>query len=366
MDREDYEISGREENNSVLEELLRASLIKADDIYTVPPQIIWVDNSTIATLGNFSASTGKAKSKKTFNVSALVAASLANGKVLQYRAKLPEGKRKILYVDTEQSRFHCHNVMQRILRLAGLPDNMDCDNLVFFGLREYSPNLRLRLIEYALQKNEGYGLVIIDGIRDLMLDINNPGESVSVINKLMQWSSRYDLHIHCVLHLNKGDDNVRGHIGTELSNKAETVLVISKSNTVANVSEVRPLNIRDKEFKPFAFRINQDGLPEDANGYDIDATQTRPVKIKSTDITDEQHKEALTVAFGNSIISGYENTITMLAKGYATIGFTRGRTVMSKLLTYLLRNRYIVKCGSNDYCLPGTNPGLPLSETSGE
>ena len=42
---------------------------------------------------------GKAKAKKTFNVSALVAASLANGKVLNYRASLPEGKRKILYVD---------------------------------------------------------------------------------------------------------------------------------------------------------------------------------------------------------------------------------------------------------------------------
>lgn len=102
MDYKEFEQSGRDENNSVLEELLQASLIKADEIYKVPPQIIWVDNSTIATLGNFSASTGKAKSKKTFNVSALVAASLANGKVLQYRARLPDGKRKILYVDTEQ------------------------------------------------------------------------------------------------------------------------------------------------------------------------------------------------------------------------------------------------------------------------
>ncbi len=87
------------------------SLIKATDTYKTPPQIIWVDNSSIATLGNFSASTGKAKAKKTFNVSALVAASLSNGKVLNYRASLPEGKRKILYVDTEQSRYHCHNVL---------------------------------------------------------------------------------------------------------------------------------------------------------------------------------------------------------------------------------------------------------------
>ena len=64
-----------------LSDILSASQIRATDIYETPPQIIWIDNSTIATLGNFSASTGKAKSKKTFNVSAIVAASLA-GKLL--------------------------------------------------------------------------------------------------------------------------------------------------------------------------------------------------------------------------------------------------------------------------------------------
>lgn len=114
-----------------LSDILHASQIKATDIYETPPQIIWIDNSTIATLGNFSASTGKAKSKKTFNVSALVAASLAGKQVLNYRAHLPEGKQRILYVDTEQSRFHCRSVLERILRLAGLPTTTDPENLDF-------------------------------------------------------------------------------------------------------------------------------------------------------------------------------------------------------------------------------------------
>lgn len=353
---------GAADNADLLEKLLKASLIHADETYQTPPQIIWVDNSTIATLGNFSASTGKAKSRKTFNVSALVAASLANGKVLQYTAKLPDDKRKILYVDTEQSRFHCHSVMQRILRLAGLPDNMNSENLVFFGLREYSPNLRLRLIEYALQTQKGFGLVIIDGIRDLMLDINNPSESVHIINKLMQWSSRYDLHIHCVLHLNKGDDNVRGHIGTELSNKAETVLVISKSNSMANVSEVKPLNIRDKDFVPFAFQINKEGLPEISKDYVVDSTTAKQPKMTIADITDEQHDKALGMAFGKKVVSGYENVINALTKGYTTIGFARGRTVMSKLLTFLLKSKLVVKCGNNEYCRMKDYPSLPLLE----
>ena len=322
-------------DDSRLSQILNDALIKATDTYENPPQIIWVDNSTIATLGNFSASTGKAKSRKTFNVSAIVAASLAGGKVLNYRACLPEGKRRILYVDTEQSRFHCHGVLERILKLAGLPTTVDNENLDFIGLREYTPALRLQLIDYALRRDQSYGLVIIDGIRDLMYDINNAGESVELINKLMQWSSFYDLHIHCVLHLNKGDDNVRGHIGTELYNKAETVLVISKSSNHPEVSEVRSMHIRDKDFIPFAFQISEDGLPEAATGYSFEEVPKRNVRTNFRELPLELHQKALENAFNGKPIKGFENAVQALCTGYASIGFERGRSVMVKLLQYL-------------------------------
>lgn len=100
-------------------------LHKATDKFDVPPENLWVGDSTIATFVNFSASTGKAKSRKTFNVSAIVAASLINGAVLKYRACLPHKQRKVLYFDTEQSRYHCHNVLTRILRLAKQPLDQD-------------------------------------------------------------------------------------------------------------------------------------------------------------------------------------------------------------------------------------------------
>lgn len=323
-------------------DILAASQIRATDTYETPPQIIWIDNSTIATLGNFSASTGKAKSKKTFNVSALVAASLAGRQVLNYRAHLPEGKRRILYVDTEQSRFHCHTVLERILRLAGLPTKTDNENLDFICLREYTPAVRIEVIDYALRQNKGYGLVIIDGIRDLMLDINSTGESVEVINKMMEWSSRYDLHIHCVLHLNKGDNNVRGHIGTEMSNKAETVLVISKSNDNPSVSEVHALHIREKEFKPFAFTVDDNGLPVIAEHHSFNGDIKQKSRMSFMDLSIEQHREALAAAFGDKPIKGFENMLQALMDSYAAIGFKRGRSVMVKLLQYLTDNLKLI------------------------
>lgn len=222
-------------NDQELDNYLRQGEIKACEKPPVPPQILWVGDCTIATFGNFSASTGKAKSKKTFNITAMVAAAVNNSTVLKYRASLPDGKRKILYFDTEQSRFHCHNVIERIYRLAGLSLTKEDKRIKFYGLREFTPTLRIALIDYALRTFEGVGLVIIDGLRDLMYDINNAKESTDVMTMLMAWTSKYNLHIHCVLHLNKNDNNTRGHIGTELENKAETVLIISKNKQDSNL-----------------------------------------------------------------------------------------------------------------------------------
>lgn len=360
--------SDRQNNKeeSRISRILSESLIKATDTYRIPPQIIWVDNSTIATLGNFSASTGKAKAKKTFNVSALVAASLANGKVLNYRASLPEGKRKILYVDTEQSRYHCHNVLERILKLAGLPTGIDNENLDFICLREYTPSVRIEVIDYALAQDQGYGLVIIDGIRDLLLDINNAGESVEVINKMMEWSSKYDLHIHCVLHQNKGDNNVRGHIGTEMNNKAETVLVITKNTANPDISEVKAMHIREKEFKPFAFTVNEEGLPEVVeNAPEEDAGDRPPSRFTFQDLTSEQHNEALTAAFREKPIKGFNKVVEELMQAYADIGFKRGRSIIVKMLKYLINEKKLIIKRDNLYYFGFTPAEIDLFHEEG-
>ena len=244
-------------------------LIRATDKYTTPPEVIHVGNSTISTLGNFSASTGKGKSKKTFNVCAIVASAITGRKILNYEAHFPEGKRRILYFDTEQSSYHCHKVLERINRLAGYPAEEDLSLIEFVMLREYNPIDRRQIIELALAERPDVGLVIIDGLRDLLFDINSSVEAAEVIGLLMRWTSQYNLHIHTVLHLNKADDNVRGHIGTELNHKAETILQITRNENDGKVSEVHAALIRDRDFPPFAFQINDEGLPEVIEGFDF-------------------------------------------------------------------------------------------------
>ena len=324
--------------------LWQASRLSLSGKYEKAPEILSVKGSVIGTLGNFSASIGKAKSKKTFNVSAIVAAALKNGTVLRYAAELPEAKRKVLYVDTEQSPHHCLNVMERIMRMAGLPDDRDNENLEFLALRKYTPEQRIRIVEQAIYHTPNLGMVVIDGIRDMVYDINSPSESTDLINLLMRWSSGYNLHIHTVLHLNKGDDNTRGHIGTELNNKAETVLQITKSTQDGNISEVKAMHIRDREFDPFAFRINDSALPEAVDGYVFkQPSQDRGFPL--AELTEQQHRTALENGFGKQVIYGYENVLKTLKQGYASIGYKRGRNIHVDLNKFLVNKRMIVKEG---------------------
>ncbi len=63
------------------------------------------------------------------------------------------------------------------------------------------------------------------------------------------------------MHQNKSDFNARGHIGTELVNKAETVISISVDEKEKELSIVEAQQCRNKEFQPFAFEIDENGLP---------------------------------------------------------------------------------------------------------
>ncbi len=324
-----------------LESYLSKGEIKATDKVTIPPKILFVGDCTIATFGNFSASTGKAKSKKTFNISAMVAAAVTNTTVLNYRACLPEGKRKILYFDTEQSKYHCHNVLERIYKLSGLSVKKDDPRLLFWGLREYTPKLRIALIDYALRKHQEVGLVIIDGLRDLMYDINNGKEATDVMTVLMAWTSVYDLHIHTVLHLNKNDNNPRGHIGTELENKAETVLIISKNLQNNSISEVRPMHMRDKEFSTFAFHIDDNKLPVLDNGISVTVVRRREKSLVSLD--NEVHQEILSKAFKNNSPTRYSDLVEMVSRAYEDAGYKRGTNGIKDLLKLLSGKGIIVK-----------------------
>lgn len=345
MEKTNSNIPTPEELKAYIDE----SVISVTGTYEQSASVLMVDDSIIGTLGNFSASIGKAKSKKTFNVSAITAAALINGTVLHYRACFPEDKRKILYIDTEQGKNHCKKVLDRILKLAGLPEDSDADNLKMLALRKYSPEVRLAITEQAIGMIPDLGLVIIDGIRDFVYDINSPGESTDVISRLMRWTDDRQIHIHTVLHQNKNDEHARGHVGTELNNKAETVMQIEPDNDDKSISVVEVIHSRDREFEPFAFRVNDDSLPELVESYQPQKRQPgRPPKEPFDpykEIPEDSHRSALNAAFEDGNISGYNGYLERLKEGYGRQGIKLGYNKAVELAKFLCNKRMVVKEG---------------------
>ena len=144
----------------------------------------------------------------------------------------------------------------------------------------------------------------------------------------MEWSSKFDLHIHCVLHLNKGDNNVRKHIGTvRRCNKAETVLVIAKQENPA-ISEVH------------AFAYLREGVP----AFRLYRQRRRPrSSSRENHLLDSGGAEAPRTGFmtrpssntgkpfpPGEAIKARERAVGHDGNSYEAIGFKRGRSVSDK------------------------------------
>ena len=219
------------------------------------------ESAPVATMGNFSVITGKAKSKKTFFISMILSEILnnqSNGK-RKIRGIKQVDKSKVLYFDTEQSKYHFQKICKRISNEIG---HESSDDFLAYALRGESPKDRFEVIDYAIQNTENLGYVIIDGVRDLVTSINDENESSMMATSLLKWSEEHDIHIIVVLHQNPSNDKARGHLGTELMNKAETVFLVQIDTANENNSSVvSPQLCRNKPFEPFAFYIDEDGVP---------------------------------------------------------------------------------------------------------
>ena len=120
---------------------------------------------------------------------------------------------------------------------------------------------RLPLLETAVRYYHP-DLVVLDGVRDLVSDINDGVVAQNVVERLMHLASECHCCIVCVLHQNKSieDRNLRGWIGTELKNKAFEVYECYKSSERIfswSQTDTRKYDIPE----PLNFAVNDEGLP---------------------------------------------------------------------------------------------------------
>lgn len=285
-----------------------------------PPQIAWSlantktdGNAILGTLGNFSLIIGKAKARKSFYVNIAISTALSKDVILnRFISDLPNDKSEVLYFDTEQGKYHVQVAVKRICEQTNQPEPK---NLHTYFLRSLTPSERLDFIETEIHSNNKIGFVVIDGIKDLVTSINDEEQATMIVSKLMKWSEERNIHIVTVLHQNKSDTNARGHIGTELINKAETVLEVAKAEAESNISIVTPLQCRNFEPEVFAFEINEFGIPVIAENYEV-RTETKKNRFDVTDLEDFKKYQLLTEVFSKGESFSYSELVTQIKFAY--------------------------------------------------
>ena len=316
-----------------------------------PPEIAWEirdDNSEefniLGTHGNFSLVKGKAKSKKSFFINMAIAAAVGKG-LLQnkLRSLLKDNFNKVLYFDTEQSKYHVQKAVKRICTQigVGIPSNLNT-----YGLRKSSPSERLKLVEYAIENTPKLGFVVIDGIRDLITSINDEAEASNIASNLLKWTEEYNIHIVVVLHENPGSDKARGNIGTELMNKAETVIALQVDKYDENVSTVTAGFCRNKSFKPFAFEITDDGLPKIIEDYVIQSKSKKGFDVLTLDPIDKF--QLLKEVFKNGEGFQYSELVTqiriVLDKKYQG-SKGKGENKIKEVITTAKKDEWLIQSG---------------------
>jgi hypothetical protein len=178
----------------------------------------------------------------------------------------------VLWYDTEQSDESTQDILKnRIMRMTR--DSVVRQPTLFDESRAEPPLdiFNVRAVEWKHRRSllvEAVNmckpdLVIVDGIRDLVNDINDGVLAQEVMEELLHLATEAECCIACVLHQNKGgeDHNLRGWIGTELMNKAFEIYSCEKMMP-QRIFKLEQTQTRKYDIeRPMYYEVNDDGLP---------------------------------------------------------------------------------------------------------
>ena len=218
-------------------------------------------NAKLFPLQNLSILKAQMKNGKTFAAVMFASAYLAETWEKQLQTvPTPEGiviDGAVLYVDTEQSKASTKKIRRRITELVAISWNggtkgkkdANCSKddynaaadalnrrLYVANVRAHNVEKRREHIAQILEYAKGVKLVILDGIKDICNDFNNIAEVAATMDVVTRWALQYKVHILCVLHENPSSDKARGHLGTELYNKATEIINVKREENFFRVT----------------------------------------------------------------------------------------------------------------------------------
>lgn len=216
---------------------------------TVTQEVIYtIQDKIILTYGSLMVLTGKPKARKTTFLHAFIGAALVDYKIWSIKANLKPDKNLVILIDTEQSLYDLHQSLHRLqnsinLKLSTLP------NFKTFSARSLNVDEIIKLINRICELHKNVGLICIDGLLDLVNDINDVKEAKAAIHYLKTACDTHNIGIVGILHQNKGTNFSLGHLGSFASRHAQSELSIEKNDSGSSTLSSTFLRSAD-DFKP--------------------------------------------------------------------------------------------------------------------
>lgn len=162
-----------------------------------------------------------------------------------------------VYVDTERNLTEQFPyALQQIQVQAGYYRSDNPSNFDFISLLEIPRKERFSTLSAFLEKirleHENHIFIVLDVVTDCIEDFNRSDDSMQLTDMLNMMINRYNVTFLCIIHENpNGSNKARGHIGTELMNKASTVMQVgfetNSDNSPSNIIRLKFLKCRSTE-----------------------------------------------------------------------------------------------------------------------
>ena len=212
-----------------------------------PKLRVWLGGAQVCTSGNLSALIAQAKAGKSTVVGAIISAFLgaSEAESFGFKAANAEGF-AVLHFDTEQSLWDSDQLIRRAMaraRTTTLPGWFQSYRLAGLQPKQVRECIQ-RAITRAARTCGGLALVIIDGVADAVVDVNDPDEANPYVAELHGMAIARDCPILSIIHQNPSNGlkpkspesaKARGHLGSQLERKCESNIYITKNEDGVSV-----------------------------------------------------------------------------------------------------------------------------------
>jgi hypothetical protein len=255
MDDQCMELLKKEaDERAMMEERYRIDLTKE---YPDPESVVSINGTPTITLGNLQSVKAKAKNGKTMFLSIIMAA-LLKGECLGIERLTDEGTR-VLFFDNEQHINTSAKVVKRVHQLCGISIQENSEQFTAFCLTPMDVEKR---IDFICDKIRQFApqVAFVDGIADLVWDFNDLVTSEKCVDRLYKVAQECNTAIICVLHENKADNNMRGHLGTILLKAGTDTFEVKRIDKSQNFI-VTHTETRFKPVDDYFFSVDEYGIP---------------------------------------------------------------------------------------------------------